>query len=297
MSEPLISHVSDTAYLVAQHRAVESARADALFVDPLAARLAGDRGRTIARAFRGGAMTGWVVAVRTRIIDEYVQQAIARGVDTIVNLGAGLDTRPYRLDLPASLTWVEVDYPDMIAFKEQRLAGETARCRLQRVALDLAQVPARRRLLAELDAGAKRMLILTEGVVLYMDIADVAALADDLRALSHVDSWIVDYISPESIAYRKRRGVDRQMAAAPFKFEPPDWFKFFSDHGWRQREIRYLAEDGRRWGRRPPLPWMIRLVMTLTAPFTPADRKGRFAKFSAYVLLEPAPPSGQNPPG
>jgi methyltransferase (TIGR00027 family) len=293
VSEPLISHVSDTAYLIAQHRAVESARADALFADPLAARLAGDRGRIIARKFRGGAMTGWMVAVRTRIIDEYVQQAIARGVDTVVNLGAGLDTRPYRLDLPAALTWVEVDYPDVIAFKEERLAGETPRCRLQRVSLDLAQVPARRQLLAELDARAKRLLILTEGVVVYMDVAEVAPLADDLRALSHVDSWIVDYISPESIKYRKRRGVDRQMKAAPFKFEPPDWFAFFAAHGWRQREIRYLAEDGRRWGRRPPLPWMIRLVMTLTAPFTPADRKGRFAKFSGYVLLEPAPPTGQ----
>ena len=291
MSEPLITHVMDTAYLVAQHRAVESSRADALFKDPLAARLAGDRGRTIARAFRGGAMTGWMVAVRTRIIDEYVQQAVARGVDTVVNLGAGLDTRPYRLDLPATLNWLEVDYPDVIAFKEQRLDGETPRCRLQRISLDLAQVPARRQLLAELDARAKRMLILTEGVVVYMDVADVAPLADDLRALSHVDSWIVDYISPESIKYRKRRGVDRQMTAAPFKFEPKDWFRFFAEHGWRQAEIRYLAEDAVRWGRRPPLPWMIRLVMTLTAPFTPADRKGRFAKFSGYVRLEPSPPS------
>ena len=49
----------------------------------------------------------WMTVVRTVVIDRYLQEAIARGVDTVVNLGAGLDTRPYRMTLPASLSWVE----------------------------------------------------------------------------------------------------------------------------------------------------------------------------------------------
>jgi methyltransferase (TIGR00027 family) len=291
MTEPLIRHVSDTAFLVAHHRAVESARADALFEDPLAARLAGERGRTIASGLVGSAMTGWTIAVRTRLIDEYIQQAVGRGIDTIVNLGAGLDTRPYRLELPASLTWIEVDYPDVVAFKEDRLADVVPRCRLERIGLDLALVPARRELLARLDARAGRAQILTEGVVPYLDVAEAAALADDLRAMSHVESWIVDYVSPESMAYRRRTGIDRQMAQAPFEFTPPDWFGFFAEHGWRSREVRYLAVEGKRWGRRAPLPWTIRTLMTLLRPFMPAARKGRLARFAGYVVLEPAAPS------
>jgi len=80
----------------------------------------------------------WMTVVRTVVIDRYLQEAIARGVDTVVNLGAGLDTRPYRMTLPASLSWVEVDMPKIVALKEDRLAGETPRCRLARIAADLS---------------------------------------------------------------------------------------------------------------------------------------------------------------
>ncbi len=287
----LIQHVSDTAFLVAHHRAVESARPDALFHDPLAARLAGDRGRAMAQASPAAAMTGWTVAIRTRIIDEYIARTLTRGVDVVVNLGAGLDTRPYRMELPAALRWIEVDYPAVIAFKEERLRGETARCHLERVGLDLADAVARRALLARLDVEATRLLVLTEGVVPYLDVAQAAALADDLRALARLQAWVVDYVSPESHAYRRRAGLDRHMRQAPFKFQPPDWFAFFAAHGWHPREIRYLAEEGAHLGRRAPLPRKVRLLMTLLRPFVPAERRQRLRRFAGYVLLEPAPPT------
>jgi methyltransferase (TIGR00027 family) len=290
MPDP-VRHVSDTAFLVAQHRALESARPDALFSDPLAARLAGEQGRVLAASLPSSKMIGWQVAVRTPVIDDLIRQAIARGVDVIINLGAGLDTRPYRLELPATLRWIEVDFPDVIAFKTERLAGETPRCRLERIGLDLAQLPARRELLARLDAGAGRALILTEGVVPYLDNEAAGALADDLRALHHVDGWIVDYFSPEVLAYRRRAGAD--MKQAPFKFQPPDWFGFFARHGWRSRETRYLPVEAARLGRRPPLPWPVRVLTTLLWPVTPPARRKRMAEFSAYVLLEPAAPMTQ----
>lgn len=288
MSSSSIQHVSDTAFLVAHGRAAESARPDALFHDPLAARLAGEKGRALAEAFPQGAMTGWTVAIRTVIIDEFISAAIARGVDTVLSLGAGLDTRPYRLELPSELHWVEVDYPDVIAFKEERLEDEMPHCHLERVGLDLADRSARRELFARVDAQSAHVLVLTEGVILYLEIDEVAALADELRALTRVDSWIVDYISPESHAYRQRAGLDRQLERAPFKFQPADWCGFFAAHGWRPREIRYLAEEGARRGRRAPLPWRIRLITSLLRRLVPAERRARLDQFAGYVLLEPA---------
>lgn len=129
MPDSPIANVSDTAFWIAHHRALETARPDALFRDPLASLLAGDRGKEIAAAMPMSAMTGWVVTIRTVIIDDYINSAIAQGIDTILNLGAGLDTRPYRMDLPQSLLWIEADYPQMIDFKSERLANEQPRCR------------------------------------------------------------------------------------------------------------------------------------------------------------------------
>jgi methyltransferase (TIGR00027 family) len=288
MSHPSIQHVSDTAFLVAHWRALESARPDGLFEDPWAARLAGERGKELAEGFRARAMSAWTIAVRTVIIDEYVRGALGRGVDRIVNLGAGLDTRPYRLELPAELEWIEVDYPELIRFKEQHLAGERPRCALRRVGLDLADPPARRAFLQSATAGG-RALVLSEGLLPYLDLGEAAALADDLRALSGIDGWVVDYVSPESHRYRERSGLAEQMRQAPFKFQPEDWFAFFADHGWRARQERYLPEEGRRLGRPPPLPWRARLLGTLLGPLVPPERRSQLQRFAGYILLEPVP--------
>jgi methyltransferase (TIGR00027 family) len=116
-ADDLIRDVSDTALWVAACRAIETERPDALFRDPLAGRLAGERGRQIAMTLSHGKATIWSVAIRTVVVDAFVTTATAAGVDTIVNLGAGLDTRPHRMDLPGSLRWIEVDYPSIIDTK------------------------------------------------------------------------------------------------------------------------------------------------------------------------------------
>lgn len=289
MADPLIRHVADTAFMVAHHRAVESDRPDALFRDPLAGRLAGDKGRAVAEASPTAAMTGWIVAIRTVIIDDLIRAAIERGVDLVLNVGAGLDTRPYRMELPPGLTWVEVDFPEVIAFKEERLRDETPRCRLERVGLDLAQAAGRRALFERIDGQATRILVLTEGVVPYLDEAAAGTLADDLHGLRHLDGWIVDYVSPESRAYRRRAGVERHMKNAPFKFQPADWFAFFEQHRFGAQEVRYIPVEAYRLGRFPPLPWKVRLLIKLLGPFGLRARRERFRKSTGYVLLTPMP--------
>jgi len=285
-----IEHVSDTAFLIAHFRAVESARPDALFQDPLAQTLSGARGQAIAAAWPTIAMTAWMTAVRTVVIDDYIRAAVARGVEAIVNLGAGLDTRPYRLDLPPALDWIEVDYPDVIAFKEARLVGQTPRCHLQRLGIDLSQVAERRAFIDRLDASGKRLLVLTEGVVPYLDLQEAGGLADDLRRLRQVDGWIVDYVSPESDRYRRKSGVEKHLQRSPFKFRPPDWFGFFAEHGWRARETQYLPEVGARLGRPAPLPLAARLLIKLSRLLKADARKSALGRFWGYVLLEPVRP-------
>jgi methyltransferase (TIGR00027 family) len=287
MTDTLIKDVSDTAFWVANYRALETERADALFRDPLARHLSEERGKKIAATMPMSAMIGWMVVIRTCIIDDYIKFAIAQGVDTIVNLGAGLDTRPYRMDLPESLRWVEADYPHVIEYKEQRLSGERPRCQLERVKIDLADLPERRKMLSSVNERAASILILTEGVVPYLSVEETASLADDLSALNHVSYWVVDYFSPE--AHRRRQGMQRKMKNAPFKFSPKDWFGFFGEHGWWSKEIRYLPEESDRLGRPIPLPWRLKIVIKFRQLFLSTERRETFRKFAAYVILQPVP--------
>lgn len=289
MNEPLISQVSDTALMAAAYRAAETNRPDALFHDPLAAMMAGNRGRKIIenlpkQAFVGG----WTVAIRTRVIDDLLGQAIAEGVDTVLNLGAGLDTRPYRMELPAALRWVEVDQPHVVELKSSQLSSEAPRCQLERVGLDLADGNARRKLLAEVAAQSKMILVLTEAVTPYLPEEAVAALATELRALDAMKFWAVDYFAPAAYEYRRRSGMSQAMKNAPFLFEPKDYFGFFRQVGWVPRETRYLAEEGERLRRPPPFPFGVRLMTRVMGLFVSAERRREMKRYAGIVLFAPA---------
>jgi methyltransferase (TIGR00027 family) len=175
-SQP-IQDVSETALMVAVWRAAENTHPNPLYRDPLALKLAGDRGREIIRGLPKGrtSISQWMMAIRTRIIDDLIREAVADGVDLVLNLGAGLDTRPYRLELPSNLCWVEVDRAKITELKSSRLFGERPVCKLERVSCDLADVSSRRALLASVSEKGRKALVLTEGVIPYLSEEEVGA--------------------------------------------------------------------------------------------------------------------------
>lgn len=287
MNNSQIKDVSDTALMAAAYRAAESERQNALFHDPFAAKLAGDRGRKIIESLPSKAFIGgWTVVIRTCIIDDFIQNTVADGVDTVLNLGAGLDARPYRLNLPSSLRWIEVDYPHVIELKERRLSNEKPQCSLERVKLDLANIPARRKLLEAIDVQSKKILVLTEAVIPYLSEEAVASLGSDLRSMNSVKYWIVDYFSPASYRYRRRSGMSQAMKNAPFLFEPKNYFNFFAKIGWKPKEIRYFPEEAERLNRPPPFSLIIRILTKVVKIFASPDRRQKMKRYSGFVLLE-----------
>jgi methyltransferase (TIGR00027 family) len=290
MAPSPILNVADTAFWVAHYRAEETDRPDALFKDPLARTLAGERGRKIAQEMPGSKMSRWQTVVRTCIIDDYIRSLTGSGaVDTVLNLGAGLDTRPYRMDLPTSLRWVEVDQSEMIEFKERQLEGQRPRCELERHAVNLADGDARRALLARACGHGRRVLVVTEGVIPYLSNGDVADLADELRAQAGVVGWIAEYLSPQILKFRKKR-MGRVTTNAPFLFDPPEWFPFFEAHGWKRKEVRDLFVEGQRLGRPFPAPFILRVVMALTRLRGNRRLQNGFSQSMGYVLFEPTSP-------
>lgn len=254
MAEAALPDVSDTARWVAYYRALESERADALFRDPFARRLAGERGRAIAESMPGAMRThSWPMVVRTCLIDALLLQSIAEGADRVLNLAAGLDTRPYRLGLPPTLTWVEADLPAILEEKQRLLGGEVPVCVLRREAVDLTQPAALREFLDQSLRGAKRALVLTEGLLVYLPAVQVQALAHALSAQDAIDFWMLDLASPAVLRMLQRRTRSRLGAGAQMKFAPAEGVRFFEAMGWKTLDVRPYLQEAARLKRLPPL--------------------------------------------
>jgi methyltransferase (TIGR00027 family) len=260
MSGPahFITHVSDTARWTALHRATESARPDAMFSDPLAERLAGERGHAIVAGVPRTARNGWWLIARTKIIDDVIGEAIADGCDRVLNLAAGLDTRPYRLDLPSDFAWVEADLPRLLAEKAQLLSDQVPRCQLTRTAVDLADPHARDSFFNDALDGVTKALVLTEGLLMYLDDRDVVALSEAIKR-PEVAWWMLDFGGPglKRLMNKKIAGLAQN---APFKFAPDNGLAFFEDLGWRTVEVEPLMLAANRFRRLPtfmrPVVWL-----------------------------------------
>ena len=269
-SEPLIRNISDTARWVAVYRARETDRPDAVFRDPFARRLAGERGEQIANSMPLGRDNDWSMVTRTYLIDQFVMDQVRQGVDMVINLAAGLDSRPYRLQLPSSLHWIEVDLPEILDYKEGILRAEKPVCALERFRLDLSNVDARRELFLQLGSRARKALIITEGLIIYLTADEVSALAQDLAASPSFHSWILDIASPGLLRMLQKRMAAQLNQAAPFKFAPVEGPDFFLRHGWKPVDVRSLLKNAARLKR---LSFFLRLIALL--PESESSRRNR----------------------
>jgi methyltransferase (TIGR00027 family) len=246
--------ISDTARWVACYRALESERQDALFRDPFASRLAGERGRQIAERMPGSVRrNSWPLVVRTLLIDQLVLKSIAEGADRVLNLAAGLDSRPYRLPLPASLIWVEADLPAILEEKAKALATEKPACQLRREAVDLTNPALRNAFLDRELVGATRALVVTEGLLIYLEPQAVRALGRDLADHRAISWWISDIASPAILQMMQRRTGPQLGPSAQMKFGPAEGVRFFESMGWKPLEIRSFFREAARVKRLPPL--------------------------------------------
>jgi methyltransferase (TIGR00027 family) len=280
-SEPLIRNVSDTARWVAVYRARESERPDALFDDPFARRLAGERGEQIANSMPLGRDNSWSMVTRTCLGDDLIYEQLRQGVDLVINLAAGLDTRPYRMKLPPTLKWIEVDLPEILSYKEEILHDEKPVCSLERIRLDLSNGPARRDLFADLGRRSNNVLINTEGLLIYLTADDVAGLAKDLAAPPSFQSWILDIASPGLLRMLAKRMAKQLTDAAPFKFAPPEGPNFFIPYGWKPVEVRSLLKNAARLKR-------LSLVMRFFALLPETEQSRRDRPWSGVCLFKRA---------
>jgi methyltransferase (TIGR00027 family) len=262
-AESKIRNISDTARWVAVYRARESERPGAVFRDPFARRLAGERGEQIAASIGFLEKNAWPFVARTWLTDYLISRQLRQGTDMVINLAAGLDARPYRMELPRSLQWIEVDLPEILAHKEEILRNEKPVCVLERVRLDLSNESARRELFSELSRRANRALVVAEGLLVYMTEDQVAALGKDLAAPVAFQHWIIDLASPALLRMLARKmGGPLDQAGAPLRFAPEQGPEFFSRCGWKAQEVHSTIHAAARLNR---LSFFLRLIAKISS--------------------------------
>lgn len=136
----------------------------------------------------------------------------------VVHLGAGLDTRPFRL--PGG-RWIEVDEPALMAYKEARLPVAGAPNPLRRIAVDFARESLAQALAPLREQGPT--LVVMEGVVMYLT---QPALEASFAALAGLAPRVGVLHDPMSLTFFRRVGrqTHRRLAAhgAPLQVADQD---------------------------------------------------------------------------
>ncbi len=257
--------VGETALGAAAVRAAESRHADRLFDDRYAeAFLAAAPGAfDLEQRTGAGVLASWGAALsshvvtRTRFFDDYLLAATADGLGQVVLLGAGLDTRAFRLPWPDGVRLFELDLPDVLAFKERVLVERSAvaGCERTTIGVDLRTdwaVPMRRAGLARVEATAW----LAEGLLIYLSENEAVTLLDRVGALSAVGSRVAFEVGGgASLRAQAGQLPAMQQYVGLWQGGLPDAAGWLAEHGWRPElhdRAAAAADHGR--GQTDPSP-------------------------------------------
>jgi methyltransferase (TIGR00027 family) len=262
-----VEMISDTARWIAYMRAVESERPDALFRDIYSRRLAGAAGEAIAHDLGSIEMISSSIAVRTAVLDRLILEMVTRDeVDLVLNIGTGFDTRPWRLGLPAKLQWLDVDLPRILDHKAEVLRGRSTTCQYEALPADIVDASQRAAVLSAFPA-TRRVLVVTEGLLVYLKPTQVRELAEDLWNRPSCRWWLTDLVGPRALQLL-RQVWSVKLRSDAFHFGPADSVRFFGKLGWQEQSFHSSQEEARRLNRTPRNAWLVRLLSMLSTPST-----------------------------
>jgi methyltransferase (TIGR00027 family) len=245
---------ADTAFWIAAVRARETERRDRLFTDPYARDLAGERGSAVmAASERAAGGENAFIPVRVRWFDDLIVSA-APQARQVVLLGAGLDTRAFRLDLPAGLDWYEVDRHEVFAAKDNVLAGRVPGCRRHIVAGDVGGGWNSALLGAGFDRGA-RTLWVAEGLFFYLTEQAILELLREAAEMSGPGSLFAADVTgtaglDSAVMRPYREWCERNGVPPPFGSADPR--ALFAAGGWRSEHVTAPGAPDANYGRLPP---------------------------------------------
>lgn len=247
--------VATTAKWIAASRARETERPDRLFSDPYAATLAGKVGKDMmARSEQVTGKENQFLPVRTRYFDDLLIAGLSK-INQVVILGAGFDTRAFRLPLESKLRIFELDMPQVFMEKESILdsMGAKPRCQRQCVPADLNEAWIAELLAAGFATGNPSLWI-AEGLFFYLSPSQVDSLLKDSASLSAPGSLFAADFSGTGILTRPElqaylTWLETRGELPPFCHDDP--FELFASNGWRAMKVVQAGQPEANYGRLP----------------------------------------------
>jgi methyltransferase (TIGR00027 family) len=229
--------VATTSLLVAAMRAVESKRSDSegrLFSDPFAETLAGVYGYELMQRAIDEVGNQPAIAVRTAFIDEKFQKALASGARQVVIMAAGMDSRAYRFNFPNGTKVFELDQPEVLAYKAEKLLDAKTNCLRKEVEVDLREEWQNKLLEAGFNRGEKTLWTV-EGLLMYLNENEVVTLFERINTLASTNDIMLFDIFTRNLLEAPHMQKQLEFLAslgAPWKFGTNEPELFLKKLGW-----------------------------------------------------------------
>ena len=183
--------ISKTAFYCCGVRMQDAERDKPVCGDMYAKVFMNEEGLQILETFKDETRPNTSNVARHRLIDDLLREELLANPNlTVVIIGAGFDTRAFRLQ---GGTWIELDEPQVITYKNERLPAANSENELQRISIDFATDSLEQKLAGY--AGRSPVTIVIEGVLMYLEEAVIGKLLETLHHLFPQHRLICDLMT------------------------------------------------------------------------------------------------------
>jgi methyltransferase (TIGR00027 family) len=169
----------------------DARRTPSLCNDSFAERFMDERGMQIFAPFKSETMPNISNILRCRIIDGFVRNSLSEDAESLViSIGAGFDSRPYRLN---GGNWVELDEPQIINYKNEKLPIAECKNILTRMAIDFSSETITEKLMS--FKRDKPIIIVIEGVFMYLEPETIEDTLRQIQSLCPRHVLLCDLIT------------------------------------------------------------------------------------------------------
>lgn len=231
--------ISKTAFYCCGVRMQDAEGSNPVCGDIYAKAFMNEDGLRILEAFKDETSPNASNVARHRIIDDFLRRELLADPGLcVVMIGAGFDSRAYRLK---GGTWVELDEPQVIAYKNERLPASNCENELQRIPVDFSTDSLEEKLSP--FSSRSPVVVVIEGVFMYLDEEVIGQLLQTLRRLFPRHKLICDLMSRKFFEKYSRTFHEKITGmGASFKFTADDPEEIFLENGYSRIERVSIVE-------------------------------------------------------